>query len=355
MTKYSLVLLLPFVLLAGCTEEVEVGEAPLRSVRFTVIPETNERRVRSFTGVSSSAQEAALSFKVSGTMTSLDVAVGDAVEAGQRIATLETSTYDLQLQQSQAELARSQAEKRNADAVYKRTKGLYENQVASRSELDNSRAAAESAEALVRASSRAVELARLNLSYTRLSAKDSCSVASTSADEGENVNAGQEIVRVNCGDSLNVDISIPESQIGNIIQGMEGRVRFDSLAGREFDAQVVEVGVSASGTTFPVSLSVRDSEGLRSGLAAEVDFIFQNVASYPNVPASAVSEDQQGRFVYLLKETDTAGQGQVSRQQVEVGELTSNGLEVRQGIEAGDKVITAGVSVVRDGLIVKTQ
>jgi len=343
------------VLLTACEQEATIVETPLRSVRYVTVEESSADRVRTFTGVSQSAQEAKLSFKVGGTVTSLDVSVGDTIESGQIIATLDPSTYQLQLQQAQADLARAQAEQRNADAAYNRTKGLYETQSASRNELDTTRAGAESARAQVRATSRAVELASLNLGYTRLASKDDCSVASTSADVRENVNPGQEIVLVNCGDTLHIDVSVPENLIASMRQGMRGVVRFDSLDGQAFDGEVVEVGISATGTTFPVTITVANGDGLRSGLAAQVDFIFENGESLPSVPTVSVSEDQQGQYVYLLTDGAKPGEGIVKRQPVHVGELIASGIEITEGINPGDRVITAGVSIIRDGLIVKSQ
>ena len=81
--------------------------------------------IRTFSGVSKSELEAKLSFKVAGTITSLNVSVGDTIESGQLIAELDPSTYQLQEQQAQADLTRATAELRNADSAYQRTRELY--------------------------------------------------------------------------------------------------------------------------------------------------------------------------------------------------------------------------------------
>ena len=337
----------------ACEQQQPVQEAPSRTVKTITVEAVDDSRTRSFTGVSKSAQEAKLSFKVSGTLTALNVAVGDNLAKNQTIATLDATTFQLQLQQSQADLARTQAEERNANAAYQRVKGLYENQSASRNELDTARASAESAKAQVSAVARAVELARLNQSYTVLKAKEACSVASTSADVGENVNAGQEIVRVNCGETLNIDVSVPESLIAAFKPGMKGNIRFNALPDQRFQGEVNEVGIAASGTAFAVTVNIASTEGLRSGMAAQVDFEFDNLQTLPVVPTASVSEDEQGRFVYLLMPGESADHGLVKRQTVEIGELTAKGIEIVDGIQPGDKLITAGISVIRDGLVVK--
>ena len=65
-------------------------------------------------------------------------------------------------------------------------------------------------------------------------------------------------------------------------------------------------------------------------------------------------EDRFGRFVYVVEPTaDEKGLGLIHRKSVTVGELTSEGLEIFQGLSDGDLVVTAGVSRIQDGLKVK--
>lgn len=346
----SVTSLLSLLLLSGCEQEAAVEEIPLRTVRHVTVTAAEESRIRSFSGVSRATRQASLSFKVAGTINELAVAVGDRLEKDQVIASLDPSGYRLQLQQAEADLLRAEAEQRNAAAAYERIKGLYENQSASRTDLDTARAASESATALVNAARRAVDLARLNLSYTTLRAQQACAVAATSADAGENVSAGQQVVQVNCGDQLEIALSVPETLIAGISPGMVGDIVFDSRPGESYDGVVVEVGVAASGATFPVTVAVDGGNGLRSGLAAQVSFAFNSDASAPLLPSASVVEDEQGRFVYKLADSGEDGIGIIRRQPVRVGELTSRGLEILEGIAPGDRIVTAGVSVIQDGM-----
>ena len=340
-------------LLAGCGEEEPVPEFPLRTVRHVTVTPEPGRRIRSFSGVSRAAQQASLSFKVAGTISVLDAPVGGSVRKGQIIAGLDPSGFRLQLQQAEAELLRAEAERRNAAVNYERIKGLYENRSASRTELDAARAASESTNALVSAAARAVELARLNLSYTSLGVRQDCSVVDVVADVGENVSAGQPVVEVNCGERLEIAITVPETLIAHFSPGLSGEITFDSLPGRIFPGVVSEVGVAADGTAFPVTVRMEGTGEVRSGLAAQVDFAFDRGESTTILPAVSVAEDEQGRFVYTLVDGDEAGVGVIRRRPVEVGELTSRGLEVISGVSPGDRVVTAGISVIRDGMKVR--
>jgi len=338
------------LIVGACGKKEEVGEAPLRSVRYIEVEVGNTERARSFSGVSKSEQEANLSFKVTGTLLTFDIAVGDVLEPGQLIAEIEPSEYQLQAQQAQADLTRAIAEQRNAASTYQRTRELYENQNASKTDLDTSRAGFESAEALVSVSERALEISQLNVSYTRLSAAESCSVASTSVEVGENVSIGQEILRVNCGDEIKVEVSVPENLISLVTPGVPTSVTFDSIPGKTYEGKVTEIGVSATSTTFPVSVRLTASDGLRTGLAAQVRFNLPVDEVKFVVPVSAVAEDGAGRYVYIVILDDTGHSGKIKRATVEVGNIVSSGIEIDSGINVGDKVVTAGVSVIRDGL-----
>ena len=156
--------------LAGCgggeTEAVE----QLRPVRYVVIEDGTTLRDRSFSGISKSTTESRLSFKVTGTVESIPVQIGQRLDAGSLIMELDSTTYELQVQQAEAALVEAEANDRRAAANYERTRGLYANDNASLNDLEAARAQAESAEAMVDSAVKALEIARLNLSYTRLTA-----------------------------------------------------------------------------------------------------------------------------------------------------------------------------------------
>ncbi len=127
---------------------------------------------------------------------------------------------------------------------------------------------------------------------------------------------------------------------------------FDALPGERFSAEVTEVGVAASrlGTTYPVQVRLQQADArIRPGMASEVAFRFKaGKSGGVIVPAQAVGEDREGRFVFVVEPAD-AGLGVARRRPVTVGELTEAGLEVLSGLADGDALITAGVSRISDG------
>lgn len=345
-------------LLLGCEGPPPASEPVLRSVRTMVIDAPTGDRSRTFSGGSESAQASRLSFKVGGTITSLPVTVGMTLDAGDRVAELDPSPYELQAEQAQAALVQAEASQRNAEANYERVKGLYENSNASLNDLDAARAAAESAAAAVRAGEKALELARLNASYTVLRAADDCTVADVTAEVNENVSAGTPVAVVNCGGGIHVSVDVPESVIGSIRDGMRASVSFSAIPDRFYEGRVIETGVSSSSSasTFPVTIAIDSpDDSLRAGLAAEVTFALnRSGASVYIVPLAAVVNDPSGSYVFVTMPTDTDGQTVIARKPVELGNLTEQGMEIASGLEPGDRVVTAGVSAIREGQTVLT-
>lgn len=344
-----------FSLLAACSDDntSKETETPLRPVRYVTVSSVESGSVRIFSGLAKAGQESNLSFRVNGTIQSLPVEVGDNLKQGQLIAEIDPSQYQLEAQQASANLAQAEATLRNAQANFERVKGLYENNNVSRNDLDAAREAAESSNAQVRATRKALELARLNVSYTKLKVSEACDVADVLKEINENATAGETIVSVACGNRLEVELGIPESMIALIKRDMDASVNFSAIPDRAFPAKVTEVGVApTTGATYPVTVELTGKpDGFRSGLAAQVSFEFETNDGTANIilPAIAVGEDTEGRHVFVVDATDKKGVGFIRRQAVTTGELTPGGLEITGGVNEGDKVVIAGVNVVKEG------
>ncbi|MEM9596434.1 MAG: efflux RND transporter periplasmic adaptor subunit [Acidobacteriota bacterium] len=349
-------------LLAACGEEAPPPETALRPVKSVVVESGSASiRDRVFSGTAQSAEEAALSFKVSGTVAQVPVEVGDQLRRGELIAALDRDLFNVELEQALAEEARTKATRRSAEAEYQRVRLLFTNDNASRNELDTALANAEAAKASFNAAVQTVRLARLNLGYTRLTAAEDCSVAELGAEVSENVSAGQTVARVNCGKNWEVLLAVPESLIASFADGMAGVARFPSVPGQSFEGVVSEVGVgTGDARTFPVTLSLATvPTDIRSNLAAEVTFRFPQGSSSDGagsdrlyVPPSAALKDELGTFVFVVGAGEQ-GAAVLERRTVKAGEISELGLEVLSGLEVGERIVTAGQIHARDGMLVR--
>ncbi len=343
--------------LLGCEEDVEEAPAPLRTVRTTVAASGDGDSTRTFSGVARAGEKSRLSFRVAGRVSRVDVNVGDEVSANQVIATLDDADFRLQIQQARASSANASAQLRSAEANYARTRALYENENASRAQLDSARAAAESARAQLASMNQNTRLLRRQLEYTTLRAPAAGTIVSVPIRASENVGAGTVVAEMQIGDQLEVEVSVPESVIARISRGDSATISFDALDGRELPGTVFEVGVSSvgGGATFPVTVRLDESDDdVRAGMAADVKFTFESEAETAGIrlPSVAVAEDETGRYVYVVTREDDET-GTVHRRAVATGSLSSAGIEVTEGLEAGEVVVIRGVARIQDGLRVR--
>ncbi len=343
--------------LISCANDEAPPPQALRPVRFESVAASGGTRERTFSGAAQADVETSLSFRVPGLIQRLLVRNGYRVEEGQLIAELDPTDYELQVQEAEAALLQAEARARQTDSDYDRVRGLYENRNAAKADLDAARAAAESARAQIDASVKRLEQARSQLSYTRLRAPTAGSIGRVPVEVNENVVAGTEIALLTAGSRPVVNVAVPESIIGEVTRGDRVSVSFDAFPGRDFEATVTQVGVTATelATTFPVQVQlVEATTDVRSGMAADVSFSFGIADGRQRylIPPQAVLEDRGGRFVFVV-EPSGEGKGMIHRKPVEVGDLTGEGLEVLDGLVDGDRVVTAGVSQIHEGLEVR--
>jgi multidrug efflux system membrane fusion protein len=348
-----LLLLLLALGLSACDNGRSVEQIVIRPVRYQKVMPAGNMLQRTFSGTAQAGLESRLSFRIPGAIQEVAVKVGDRVKAGQLIARLDDTDYLLQVQEAEAALANARAQARNAESNYDRVRALYENRNASLNDLDAARAASESAQASVRASSTRLQLARSQLGYTRLAAPGAGAIASVPIEINENIAAGQMVALLTSGETTEVDCTVPESLITPIKKGMPVSVAFDALPGKDFAAAVTEVGVAAIGqaTTFPVTVRLEQrSASIRPGMAASITFRFQKGSGnhIVLVAPEAVGEDGKGRFTYVV-EPGGDGVGGIQRRTVTIGELTSDGLEVLTGLREGELVVTAGLNRIKEG------
>ncbi len=338
----------------ACGEQSQEFEERLRPVRVISVSDDNVFRGRTFSGTSKSSLESRLSFKVAGTIIDLPVQIGQRLAGGDTIAEMDAASYVLQQQQAQAALIEAQANNRRASANYDRTKGLYANDNASLNDLEAARAQAESAEAVVESANKALEIAKLNVSYTTLSSETECSINSLAVEINENVSAGQTVAVVSCGDAYEVTMNLPESLIGSVDQWTPVTIDFGAIPDATFQGEVSEVAVAAAGAAaFPVVIRVLGGHpSLRSGLAADVTFQFDTNDGPDGtvvLPVNTVINDPNGTFVFVAEPDGDTGEAVIERRAVTLGELTQDGIEVQEGLVSGDRVVTAGITVLREG------
>ena len=335
--------------LVACEDQNKTAEpSPLRSVRTMTVAEPSSDLWREFPGVVDAGRKADLGFRVSGQLKALLVNEGDMVEQGQELARLDDSDYRIALDSSRAEFERAQAD-------YQRGQSLVERSLMSRSDFNR-------LEAQFVAAKSSFESASNNVAYTVLKAPFSGQISKRWVENHEDVSTMQKVYSIVDLSSLAIKVGVPESVMIRLRSETYPRVSayFDAIPDRSFPLSISAVATQADQDThtFEVTLgmaSVPDYNilpGMSVTVRGERESTAAATAMTFFVPAQAVLEDGDGRFVYVVNpgNDDT---GTVARRDVATGELSSQGMSITEGLEIGDQVIIAGMSKMYPGLVVR--
>jgi len=342
----------------SCSED-EKKKEDVRPVRFQVVAEVGSQTTRTFSGVAQPGVETKLSFKVSGTIQKFNIKVGQQVNAGELIASIDASDYLLQLEDARAAVKNADAIEDNAESNFERVALLYENNNASLREFEAARSAYQSAKASEKSAKQRRKLAELQVSYTNLLAAVDGVIADVFVEENENIQVGQRIVVLNSVSDMEVEVAIPELYISRIKVVDKVKINFTAIIDKDYNGMVTEVAFTAgrAQTTYPVTIKITDvDDQIRPGMAVDVLFNFDGGESEDKMMIApfAVSQDAEGEFVFVVnRDQSVPNFGTIEKRSVTVGQLTNQGIEILAGLKTGDRVVIAGVSKITDGMKVK--
>ncbi len=355
----------------ACGSSEKLENKVRKPVRYSTIQNLGEGESHTFSGISRSDQDVSLSFRVSGVVNGIYVNVGDEVKVGTLVADLDATDYQVQVQQSLADLQRSQTQISSSraqlytdQANYERVETLYENNSLPLSDFEQAKSSFEAAEsnykaslAQVNSSQKQLENTQNQVSYTRLASPISGIVTQKMVEDNELVNTGTPIVSISTEGKPEVEVGIPEVFIARIKRGDKVKIRFTTMPEESFSGTVTEVGYSSdASTTYPVTVQIdKPNPDIRPGMAADVSFTFNPSGSQKKsliAPPEAVLEAADlKRFVFILDKKDDYYV--VRKQIVEVGKLQKSGYPILKGVKEGDLVATAGLRTIMDGMEVR--
>jgi RND family efflux transporter MFP subunit len=312
---------------------------------------------RAFPGRATPGQEVNLSFRVPGPLIELPVSVGDRVEEGDVVARIDPTDYQSALDAREGERQVAQATATRAQADLGRIENTFREDPGATSQmaLDRARQLRDSSAASVRALRATVGGARDQLSYTTLKAPFGGEVVETYVENFETVVPKQPIARIVDASSIEFVVSVPENLIGYADRVTGIRVSFDALPGIEVPATIKEIGREATQATrtYPVTLAMSQPEdavilsGMAGEAAIEADLPDEARGVGIQIPATAVftESDPAQSFVWVIDEASNT----LVRREVETGGLSEFGVLIRNGLQAGDWIVVAGVSALDEG------
>ena len=358
------------IFLAGCEEEAEVVPERPRLVLAMQIGDPTAFEDRWVPGRAKATRELDISFRVGGRMISRPVNVGDQLEAGDLVAKLDPTDYEVEVQRANGNLEQAKATLIEAQQNLNRQLNLQKEDpgAVARATIDRAQEARDRARAQVKAVEAVVTGAKNQLSRTTLTAPFDATVVAKFAEAFEDVQAQQTIVRLVDKSQIEFVVNIPERDISIIPDITNIKVRFDAFPDLEVPAEIKEIGTEASQTTrtFPVTLILEQPEGyaILPGMAGRATADAPTDPRGVVVPLSAVFTEEGGSqealqgqvgvspspaerptFVWIVDEKELT----VSQRQVVPQEITARGMRLKEGLEVGEWIVTAGVYALAEG------
>ena len=349
------------MIVSSCKEEEKKKEEVLRPVTFQVVGTSNAQKIRSFSGTAKASDAIGLSFRSGGVITKVNHWKGAKVKKGDVIARLDNVEANLAYQQSISALNSANSAMKTAKSALERVKSLYESGSQSLSDYEAAKNSYQAALDQYETAKQNRNIQATQVSYGIIKAPKDGVIAWTDGAVDERVSAGHQFAMLNAGDDLKIEVGLPESLINRVSVGMETELEFSSIDNGLFKGTVFEVSpsIDENSSTYITAIAINDpSSDIKPGMAVSVTFNFSdgddNNDNTLVVPIKAIGEDSNGNFVFVIEAGD-GNTGIAKKKTIEVGELTSDGFQIKSGLDGGEKIATAGLQTLLDGQKVRLQ
>jgi RND family efflux transporter MFP subunit len=277
--------------------------------------------------------------RISGTVVSLPVAVGDRVEIGQLLAELDATALEAQADEARADVTLSEPRVELAESILTRRQRLAKNGLASAEDLDTAKNDLAVARAQVQADKARLRSAEIALSYTRVTAPINGVVAEVSTREGETVAAAfaaPNFVTIIDLDRLEVLAYVDETDIGRVFVGQQASFTVDTFPNVEFTAKVTAIQPRAelqgSVVNYLVRLKFEPSAEfiLRPEMTAHVRIVVDVREDVLTGPRATIKRTVGRQYVVVQRG------GQWAEQDVQTGWRSESAVEFLSGVREGD-------------------
>lgn len=293
--------------------------------------------------------------QVSGVLQSLGFKEGQQVKAGQVLAQIDPRAFQASLSQAEGTLARDSAQLENARIDLARYRDLFAKDAVAKQQLDTQEALVRQLEGTVRADQGTVATARLQLSYTRVSAPIAGRAGLKQADLGNVVapNDANGIVTITQTRPIALIFAVPSAHLPQIAARLRANESLPVEAWDRSGTTRLAVGrlatsdnaIDASTDTIRLkALFANDDDALFPNQAVGVRLQLDTQAGALAVPQAAVLRGAQGFYVYVVNADNS-----VSTRVVKTGAVDGEWMAIEGPLQAGEKVVIDGVDRLRDG------
>jgi RND family efflux transporter MFP subunit len=309
--------------------EVRVPVAVAAARRGTI------SRTLTVSGTVEPIREVGVNSRVAGEILRLNAEEGDAVREGQVLAALDDREVRSQLTSAEAAFE-------VAEAAFERSAQLHAGQIITQAEYDRDRSAYAAARAQL-------EQLQTRAQYSTIRSPLAGVVTEKLIEAGDIVGTQARLFTVADVSTMVVPVPVSELDVGALAAGDSARVTLDAFPDQPLAGQIRRVFPAADPVTrlVPVEVELPGGGPARPGFLARVTFDLDAREDVILLPAAAMQGPEGGQFVYVVEDD------RVSRRPVEAGITSRGDVEVRTGLAPGERVVTTGQSMVREGALVQ--
>jgi membrane fusion protein, multidrug efflux system len=327
-------------MIAGAKAFVPLPE----SVSSAVVQQEKWQNTLSAIGTVTAAQGVTVTPELPGTVREVAFESGALVKQGDLLVSLDVSLEKAQLSaiEAQLDLARLNLE---------RARTLKQGNTVSQSDLDT-------AEATVKQYQGNADTIRATIEKKTIRAPFAGQLGIRQVNLGQYLDTGKPIVSLQSLSPVYADFSLPQQELARLKTGMRVRLAVDTYPERQFDGTLTAINPDLDQSTRSVSLQAtfaNADQALRPGMFARVEVLLPEQQDLLVIPATSILSDPYGDSVYVIEsngESGTNGQPQltVRRQFVRTGRARGDFLSVESGLKAGERIVSAGVLKLRNGM-----
>jgi RND family efflux transporter MFP subunit len=354
------------LLVFGCRDKVNREKTDIErpTVTGVVVIKVHPSQVDSYYETSGTVMAktiSAISSRVMGTVTSINVKEGDRVSKGQLLLTIDDrdliqrmKTAEEGYKESLKALEAAKENRSLMDITYKRYRDLYDEKAISEQEMDEIKTKKrvsdieyQRAQAMAKGAEAALLEAKINLGFANITAPISGVITEKKIEVGSMAVPGTPLLTLEDDSSFRMEVNIDERLSGRLRVGMPVDVIIDSM-GKQIKGEVSEIvpAVDPVSRTFLMKVDIK-GESLRTGLYGRV-LVPEGKREAILIPKESVIEKGQLVGVYAVDD-----KGIITYRLIKIGKTYNEKVEVLSGLSDGDRIVVDGVENVVDGGIVK--
>ena len=350
----------------GCSSKKPLNQPPqgVQAQAIETEAGSNADGLR-FSAVVMPDSEVPLSFRIPGYVTSLkqvrgqdgrmrDLAEGDRVSQGAVLVRIRSSEYEDKVRQASSQAAAADAVANKAKLDFDRATHLYDSQSLTKTDFDAARAQFDASHEQLKSARALTSEAEIALRDTALVAPFDGDIVKKTVELGGFVGPGVPTLALAKTDTVKIVVGVPDTVVRSVKVGQAVDVSIDAFPTRTFHARVSRMSSAADAVTrnFDIEVAIPNRDHLlKVGMIGSLQFANAdggNQTSALQVPLSAVVQAKDGKYgVFTVSESTT---GEVARlHTVEIGAVSGTQIRVLNGLSAGDRIITNGANLLKDG------